>query len=208
MTRTPDAPAPFWLYYFNVEAIDAAIARVAQGGGKVANGPHAGARRQLDRAVPRPAGRDVRDGGAAALIAFAAERGWPAAAGRPKPASVRTGSQHTRICKLKRWLVTQMQATADRLGYSIAPKWRLQNLALAGHLRSLFRAYGIDAVIDIGANEGGFGRFLRLEVGFTGRVFHSSRRPPRSRSCRRRPATIRRGRSTIWHSAKPPGRRP
>ena len=39
MTRTPDVPAPFWLFYFNVAAIDAAIARVAQGGGKVANGP-------------------------------------------------------------------------------------------------------------------------------------------------------------------------
>ena len=72
---------------------------------------------------------------------------------------------------MKRWIATQVQAAADRLGYSIAPKWRLQNLALAGHLRSLFRAYGIDAVIDIGANEGGFGRFLRLEAGFTGRVF-------------------------------------
>jgi hypothetical protein len=40
MTKTPDIPAPFWLYYFNVEAIDAATARATQGGGKVVNGPH------------------------------------------------------------------------------------------------------------------------------------------------------------------------
>jgi predicted enzyme related to lactoylglutathione lyase len=32
-------PIPFWLYYFNVDAIDAAVARVTDGGGKVANGP-------------------------------------------------------------------------------------------------------------------------------------------------------------------------
>ena len=30
---------PFWLYYFNVEDIDAASGRVAAGGGKITNGP-------------------------------------------------------------------------------------------------------------------------------------------------------------------------
>lgn len=39
MTRTPDTPAPFWLYYFNVEAIDAAVTRVNDGGGKVVLDP-------------------------------------------------------------------------------------------------------------------------------------------------------------------------
>jgi predicted enzyme related to lactoylglutathione lyase len=39
MTRTPQTPASFWLYYFNVDGIDAAVQRVAQAGGKVANGP-------------------------------------------------------------------------------------------------------------------------------------------------------------------------
>lgn len=34
MNKMPEAPAPFWLYYFNVEALDAAVARVTQGGGK------------------------------------------------------------------------------------------------------------------------------------------------------------------------------
>ena len=32
-------PATFWLYYFNVEAIDAAVERVTAGGGKILNGP-------------------------------------------------------------------------------------------------------------------------------------------------------------------------
>jgi uncharacterized protein len=39
MTKMPDAPGPFWAYYFNVEALDAAVDRVKSGGGKVLNGP-------------------------------------------------------------------------------------------------------------------------------------------------------------------------
>lgn len=34
MGKMPEAPASFWLYYFNVEALDAAVARVTLGGGK------------------------------------------------------------------------------------------------------------------------------------------------------------------------------
>jgi predicted enzyme related to lactoylglutathione lyase len=40
LTKTPDMPMPSWLYYFNVDAIDAAIARVTEAGGKVLMGPH------------------------------------------------------------------------------------------------------------------------------------------------------------------------
>ena len=39
MTKMPDTPAPHWLYYFNVDAIDAAAARVRDHGGQVVNGP-------------------------------------------------------------------------------------------------------------------------------------------------------------------------
>jgi predicted enzyme related to lactoylglutathione lyase len=39
MTKTPDTPAPFWLYYFNVDAIDAAAGRVRDSGGQVVNDP-------------------------------------------------------------------------------------------------------------------------------------------------------------------------
>ena len=39
MNRMPEVPASFWLYYINVAAIDAAVTRVNQGGGKVINGP-------------------------------------------------------------------------------------------------------------------------------------------------------------------------
>ena len=39
MTKAPALPVAFWLYYFNVEAVDAAAARVTQGGGQIVNGP-------------------------------------------------------------------------------------------------------------------------------------------------------------------------
>lgn len=40
MTKTPEVPIPLWLYYFNVDAVDAAVERVKQAGGKIAMGPH------------------------------------------------------------------------------------------------------------------------------------------------------------------------
>lgn len=38
-TKPPSVPAPFWLYYINVDDIDAAIERVTAGGGQILNGP-------------------------------------------------------------------------------------------------------------------------------------------------------------------------
>lgn len=39
MTKMAETPRPHWLFYFNVEAIDAAAARIAEAGGKVVHGP-------------------------------------------------------------------------------------------------------------------------------------------------------------------------
>ena len=39
MTKQADMPQAAWLYYANVDAIDAAVARVAAGGGKLRGGP-------------------------------------------------------------------------------------------------------------------------------------------------------------------------
>ena len=39
MTRMPQTPGPFWLYYFNVATLDAAVDRVKAKGGKIVNGP-------------------------------------------------------------------------------------------------------------------------------------------------------------------------
>ena len=40
MTKRPEMAWAAWLFYFNVDAIDAAAARVTAGGGKVSMGPH------------------------------------------------------------------------------------------------------------------------------------------------------------------------
>jgi predicted enzyme related to lactoylglutathione lyase len=39
MTKPPEVPRPCWLYYVNVPAIDAAVARITAGGGQILNGP-------------------------------------------------------------------------------------------------------------------------------------------------------------------------
>jgi predicted enzyme related to lactoylglutathione lyase len=39
MNKMAEAPSPFWAYYFNVDALDAAMERVKGAGGKVMNGP-------------------------------------------------------------------------------------------------------------------------------------------------------------------------
>jgi len=41
------APTQHWLYYINVDDIDAGAARVAEAGGQVLHGPHVGGRRAL-----------------------------------------------------------------------------------------------------------------------------------------------------------------
>jgi uncharacterized protein len=40
MKRQEMLPRPMWLYYFKVNGIDAAVARINKGGGKIAMGPH------------------------------------------------------------------------------------------------------------------------------------------------------------------------
>ena len=39
MTKPPQIPHPFWLYYFNVDGIDTAMTRVKKAGGQILNGP-------------------------------------------------------------------------------------------------------------------------------------------------------------------------
>jgi len=40
MTRMPQTITSYWLFYFNVEAADAAAERVRAKGGKIVSGPH------------------------------------------------------------------------------------------------------------------------------------------------------------------------
>jgi uncharacterized protein len=40
MKKAENLPMPMWLYYFMVDGIDAAVARITRAGGKIAMGPH------------------------------------------------------------------------------------------------------------------------------------------------------------------------
>ena len=71
---------------------------------------------------------------------------------------------------LGRRIRSVLTAIAERLGYTVTPTWALQDFALASHLRELFRLYGIDTVLDVGANRGQYGSFLRGAVGFEGTI--------------------------------------
>ncbi len=40
MTKMPETPAPFWLFYFNVDSVEAVVERIKNAGGTVLMGPH------------------------------------------------------------------------------------------------------------------------------------------------------------------------
>ena len=67
-------------------------------------------------------------------------------------------------------VISALQGVLNNAGVSLTATWRLEQRAAALHIRELFHRYSIDAVLDVGANEGQFHNFLRQEVGYTGWV--------------------------------------
>jgi FkbM family methyltransferase len=64
--------------------------------------------------------------------------------------------------------VNLLKRAVRAAGYELIPSWRFDHLGLATHLRDLFTRLSIDCVLDVGANRGQYGRFLRREVGYGG----------------------------------------
>ena len=64
----------------------------------------------------------------------------------------------------------RIEVGARKLAAWLTPPWLAKRRELRDHLRELFAAYGIDCVLDVGANRGQYSRFLRYEVGFRGLV--------------------------------------
>ena len=126
-TKDAETPHPFWRYYFNVEAIEAAIERVKAAGGKVTQRSARGSRRTLDRACARSAERGLRVGRAEALTKGASASCRPF----PKTKSLFSPSAGRNQMKIY-WIEAQ------------APR---RVLALVKHL-------GVDADLDRGQYDG------------------------------------------------------
>ncbi len=72
--------------------------------------------------------------------------------------------------KLRKFLSEQITNSARTYGYEIIPGWRVSSFPLIDHLRTLFRQYQIDYVIDVGGNLGQYHDMIRHEVGFPGQI--------------------------------------
>jgi len=58
----------------------------------------------------------------------------------------------------------------NQLGLEIIPSWRINSFLLTKRIQKIIKEYQIDCVIDVGANIGQYGEFLRKEVGFKGLI--------------------------------------
>ena len=67
-------------------------------------------------------------------------------------------------------LKTLIVNSAKKLGYEIIPSWRKKKSALAELLWKIFETKSIDLVLDVGANKGQYGEFLRHHVGYKGKI--------------------------------------
>ncbi|MDB5888958.1 MAG: methyltransferase FkbM family protein [Rhodocyclales bacterium] len=66
---------------------------------------------------------------------------------------------------------------AQQFGYEIIPAWRMRGLSFARYLAALFEQYRVEAVIDVGANEGQYRNFLRSEVPYHGPILSYEPQP-------------------------------
>lgn len=82
-------------------------------------------------------------------------------------------------------LLRAAQKCLDRFGLTLIANWRLHDRDHAIHLAALFERLAIDCVIDVGANSGGYGRFLREQVHYDGLIISFEPIPATAEACRR-----------------------
>lgn len=71
---------------------------------------------------------------------------------------------------VKRVIRRALAALADSRDYTFFPNWEFEDKVIARHLRPLFKIYQIQCVLDVGANFGQFGDFVRQKLGFRGTI--------------------------------------
>lgn len=73
---------------------------------------------------------------------------------------------------MKEILKSLLIRTFDKFGYLLAPKYKIfqNNYYLTKRLEKIITEYEVDCIIDVGANVGQFGQFLRNEVGYKGLI--------------------------------------
>lgn len=67
-------------------------------------------------------------------------------------------------------LKTITRKVTRQLGYELVPLWRMESFHLATHLQRLFERTQVEIVLDVGANAGQYGDFLRRQVGYKGYI--------------------------------------
>lgn len=71
---------------------------------------------------------------------------------------------------MKRVIRRALAALASSRDYTFFPNWEFDEKVMARHLQPLFETYRIECVLDVGANLGQFGEFVRRKVGFDGTI--------------------------------------
>lgn len=82
-----------------------------------------------------------------------------------------------------------LNAALHRCGFELVPTWLVASLPYRDHLKELLDTYGVRCVIDVGANEGQFGEFLRRQVGFNGTIESFEPAPASAKRLERRTRT-------------------
>jgi FkbM family methyltransferase len=67
-------------------------------------------------------------------------------------------------------VVRNTKAALSKMRVKVIPRHKLGQFPLAQHTRAILRQRNIDCVIDVGANTGQYGHFIRHEVGFDGPI--------------------------------------
>ena len=70
----------------------------------------------------------------------------------------------------RKMLGKSVTSIATKRGYELVPFWKMAERPLVNQLQRVFALYGIDTVIDVGANKGQFHDLIRNDVGFQGKI--------------------------------------